>query len=88
MKIQRNGYAKNEDKREITHNVEEVISILFGGSFKEDDINSFEKCFDIIKNNEDFKYKEKSNEILQDCAKQLKEKEKRLDFPNELEEYI
>ncbi len=62
--------------------------MLFGDSFTEEDINTFEKCFDIIKNNEKFKYRLKSDEILHECAKLIKEKDKRLDFPKELEEYI
>ena len=88
MRIWKNGYAKDEEKHDITHNVQEVISYLFGDSFKEEDINTFEKCFDIIKNNEKFKYRLKSEEILKECAKYLKEKDKRLEFPSELKEYL
>jgi len=88
MRIWKNGYAKDEVKQDITHNVNDVINILFGESFKEDDINTFEKCFDIIKNNEKFKYRLKSKEILYEVVKLLKEKDKRLDFPSELNEYL
>ena len=88
MRIWRNGYAKNEAIQDISHSVEDVIKILFGEDFKVEDIDTFEKCFDIVKNNEKFKYRLKSEEILKQCAKSLKEKEQRLEFPDELKEYI
>ena len=88
MKIWKNGYAKDEAKQDITHSVNDVIKILFGNDFEIEDIDTFEKCFDIVKNNEKFKYRLKSKEILQTCVKSLKEKEKRLDFPSELKEFL
>ena len=88
MKIQKSGYAKEEAKEDITHNVSDVIKILFGNTFNENDIDSFEKCFLIVKDNQNFKYKNISEEILRSCAKSLKEKEERLEFPSELEQYL
>ena len=40
-------YAFDEDKRNITHNVEDVIAALFGNGYTVSDIDTFEKCFDI-----------------------------------------
>lgn len=88
MRIQKSGYAKDEEQQPISHNVSDVINALFGKDFNIDDIDTFEKCFDIVKNNENFKYRLKSDEILRECAKSLKEKEKRLEFPSELKEYL
>lgn len=88
MRIWRNGYAKEGEQQSISHSVNEVIKILFGEGFSESDINTFEKCFDIVKNNEKFKYRLKADEIFHECTKLLIEKDKRLDFPSELKEYI
>lgn len=88
MRIWKSGYAKDEAKQDITHSVDDVIKILFGDDFKVEDIDTFEKCFDIVKNNENFKYKNLSNDILREAAKSLKEKEKRLEFPAELKQYL
>lgn len=88
MRIWRNGYAKDEAKQDITHNVDDVIKFLFGDDFKVEDIDTFEKCFNIVKNNEKFKYRLKADEILKSCAKSIKEKEKRLEFPDELKKYL
>lgn len=82
------SYAKIETAYPITHDPKQVIYDLIGSEFSIEDISSFEKLFEIVKNNEDFKFKEYSNEILKECAKSLKEKEKRLEFPIELNEYV
>ena len=82
------SYAKEEDLKLLSTNVKEVITELFGPEFKESDIDTFEKCFDIIKNSDKFKYKNLSEEILKESAKTLNEKKERLEFPKELEEYL
>jgi hypothetical protein len=82
------SYAKIEREIPVLHDVNKVIIELVGKRFDITDIDSFEKLFEIIKNNDDFKFKNISNEILEECAKSLKEKEKRLVFPAELNEYL
>lgn len=82
------SYAKIEKEYPITHDPNRVIFELIGNDYKIDDISSFEKLFEIIKNDENFKFKNLSNEILKECAKSLKEKENRLDFPAELNDFI
>jgi hypothetical protein len=77
-----------EDVSLISNNIDDVILELFGKGYSENDIDSFEKCFDIIENDKNFKHKNLSNEILKECAKSLKEKTKRLEFPKELKKYI
>ena len=81
-------YALNKEENEITHNVEDVIEILFGKGYTVNDIDTFEKCFEIIKSDENFKHKNLSYDILHQCALSLKEKRKRLEFPAELKSYL
>lgn len=81
-------YALDEDKRDITHNVDDVIAALFGNGYTVSDIDTFEKCFEIIKNDQNFIHKDKSDEILHECAVSLHEKRKRLIFPQELKSYL
>lgn len=81
-------YALNKEKNEITHNVEDVIEVLFGKGYTINDIDTFEKCFNIVKNDQNFKYKDLSNDILHQCAISLYEKRKRLEFPTELKPYL
>ena len=68
--------------------VEDVIEILFGKGYTVNDIDTFEKCFEIIKSDENFKHKNLSYDILKHCAKSLKAKKKRLEFPAELKSYL
>lgn len=59
----------------------------YGNKFNQKDIDTFEKLFNIILNNEQFKYTLDTTEILTQCAKSLKENTK-LVFPIELENFI
>lgn len=82
------GYAQEEESKLLTDDVNDVITELFGEKFKESDIDTFEKCFEIIESNEDFKYKNLSEKILRECAKSLNDKKDRLEFPKELKKYL
>jgi hypothetical protein len=82
------GYAQEEEAKFITDDVNSVIKILFGKGFKDTDIDTFEKCFDIIKNNNKFIHKNLSENILKECAKSLNDKKDRLEFPKELKKYL
>ena len=59
----------------------------YGNKFNQKDIDTFEKLFNIILNNEQFKYTLDATEILHQCAKSIKENDK-LVFPFELENFI
>ena len=82
------SYAKEEDLKLLSNDVNQTIEELFGPGFKESDIDTFEKCFDIIKNSDKFKYKNLSEKILKESAKTLNEKKERLEFPKELKKYL
>lgn len=82
------SYAKILEEKPVTHNVEKTIHNLVGNKFSIEDISTFEKLFDIIKNDKDFKYHNISTKILEECAKSLNEKKDRLEFPEELGEYL
>lgn len=81
------GYAAIQSARLITSNVREAIDLLVGESFKETDIDTFEKLFEIVKSNENFKHKSRSEDILKETAFILEEN-KRLAFPEELFPYV
>ena len=82
------SYAKIYKSYPISHDPQYVLYNLIGKNYSFFDISTFEKLFKIIKDDKNFKYANVSNEILQECARMLKEKEKRLEFPKELEEYL
>lgn len=82
-------YAKVESSIPVTHDVDEAIKFIVG-DFKVEEIDTFEKLFDIIVNNENFKYKDPKiiKTILKISAKKCKAAQDRLSFPDELEPYI
>lgn len=81
------SYAKVIESELLTTDPEKTVRSVVGKNFKVDDIDTFEKLFNIILNNEDFKYSSHSSEILQNCAKAIKENTK-LVFPIELERFL
>jgi hypothetical protein len=81
------SYAKVIERNVISHSPKEVIHMLIGNKFKEKDIDTFEKLFNIILNDKKFKYHTEYMEILEQCAKSIKENE-RLEFPQKLSTYI
>lgn len=80
-------YAKNEYIHYLSHDVDTIIKFIVG-DFKQEDIDTFEKLFNIVVHNDSFKHKDKRDTILKICAKKLKEAEKRLIFPDELKIFI
>lgn len=82
------SYAKIYKTYPISHDPQYVIKFLIGNKYSFQDISTFEKLFNIIKNDKKFKYRNVSNEILEEAARTLKEKENRLEFPKELNDFI
>lgn len=82
------SYAKIYKTYPISHDPKYVIEMLVGKGYSLYDISTFEKLFNIIKNDKNFKYAHMSDEILSECTRMLKEKENRLEFPKELVEYL
>lgn len=70
----------------ITDDPEKATKILFGTRFLSDDINSFEKIFQIVLSNDDFVLKDKKDIILSETYKDFKERN--FECPKELEVYI
>lgn len=81
------SYAKVISSKLISHKPERVIQILLGNKYTKEDIDTFEKLFNIILNDQDFRFYTDSVEILTNCAKAIKENTK-LIFPIELEKYL
>jgi hypothetical protein len=82
------SYAKVYKSYPISHDPKYVIEMLVGKQYSMYDISSFEKLFKIIESDKKFKYGSSSEEILIETARMLKEKENRLEFPKELNEYL
>ena len=81
------SYAKVISSKLISHEPKRVIKLLVGPKYSEEDIDTFEKLFNIILNDQDFRFYTNSVEILTNCAKAIKENT-RLAFPIELEKYL
>lgn len=82
------AYAKSEREFLISNDVNYVIKYVVGSKYTAEDIDSFEKLFAIVKNDEDFRYSIISKKILSECAKSLNDAGSRLDFPSELTQYL
>ena len=80
------SYAKIISQEIITHSPLKCINLLVG-NYTESDINTFEKLFNIILNDKNFKYSNINIEILHTAAIMLKENNK-LVFPSELEKFL
>ena len=80
------AYAKIINRKEISHDPDEVSKLLIGANYTQEDIDTFEKLYNIILNDENFKYMTDSTEILKQAAKSLEENSK-LVFPIELEKF-
>lgn len=77
-------YAKTEESVKITDNAEYAVKITLGDSYTIDDASSFEKLFSIVKDDEDFRYRYKSDAILATAKRVIQEAKKRLVMPDEL----
>jgi len=82
------AYAKVEQEVKICDDVSSAIEMFAGENVTEQDINSFEKFFKFIDEDARFKYKNLKNEIFTKCAKDLFLAKNRLDFPEELRDYL
>lgn len=82
------AYAKILDQKIISKDPEEITKILFGNQFNTTQINTFEQVFDIVENNEEFKYKDQKDQILKEAACDLLSRINKLKFPEILREYI
>lgn len=80
-------YAKVLESEVISHNVQQVINFLFGNGFTVQDIDTFEKTFRIILNDERFKYRNKRFQILEKAGLGFLDNTK-LVFPKQLYDYI
>ena len=80
------SYAKIISQEIITHSPLKCINLLVG-NYTESDINTFEKLFNIILNDKNFKYSNINIQILHTAAIMLKENNK-LVFPSELEKFL
>ena len=80
------AYAKTIQSFGISHDPNYVIHELVG-DYEESDINTFEKLFNIILNDENFKYMIDATEILQHCAQTISENNN-LILPFELEPFF
>lgn len=81
------SYAKILTQTLITNSPTKCIHILVGNTYTETELNTFEKLFNIILNDKNFKYSNKNIEILHTAAIMLKENNK-LVFPSELEKFL
>ena len=82
------SYAKVERESLTTNDVDEAIRIMFGDGFQENELDTFEHVFEIISSDRRFKHKNLKDEIFRKAASELKEAENRLDFPEELNNYL
>lgn len=82
------AYAKTSMKMLVSAIPEYIVKFIVGKEFKLNDVDTFEKLFSIVSNDDKFKYKEKKVDILKKCAKDLKLAEKRLEFPEELSSFL
>lgn len=82
------SYAKDEQRIPISTDIDYIIWLTVGEGYSIDDIDSFEKLFDIVKNDSNFRYSKNSEEILKICAESLKESKFKLEFPKELRSYL
>lgn len=80
------SYAKVLEQKLVSGDPKEVINMLVG-DYQFEQINSFEKLFNVIKNDQNFKYTEKKDRILSNAANAIKENI-RLELPEELNDYL
>lgn len=80
------SYAKVLKEELISGDPDEVINMLVG-NYKFQQLDTFEKFLSIIQNDQNFKYKDIKDQILQNAAKSLKENI-RLVLPEELNQYL
>jgi len=81
------SYAKSISTKVITHKVRTAIDMLIGKSYTYKDIDTFEKLFNIINTDKNFKYTDKKYDILHMTALSIQENN-RLSFPKELKKYL
>lgn len=82
------AYAKLLKKETLTTDPEKIVKILIGDSFNTTQINSFEQLFDIVENNDQFKYKDGKQTILTFAARDILSRINRIKFPEVLRPYL
>jgi len=82
------AYAKVERAVKVCNDVSSAIEMFAGANITEQDIRSFESFFKLINDDSRFKYKSLREEIFKKCAKDLFLAKSRLEFPEELREYL
>lgn len=81
------AYAKCIYSKPLLHKPIQVIHLLVGQTYKESDIDTFEKLFNIISNDSYFKYDKLRYQILHNTAISIQQNSK-LVFPDELIDYL
>lgn len=76
-------YARDKDKKYVSDNPIEAVKFTFGDAFLPEDVDTFEKVYDIIENNPSFKWKKFREEIKAVAKKRYEQAVKRLVIPEE-----
>ena len=80
------SYAKVIEQKLVSGDPKEVIELLVG-DYQFDQINSFQKFLKVIQTDQNFKYKDKKDQILKNAAQSIRENT-RLVFPDQLSDYL